>query len=349
MAKIDKLFRTTKQYGASDLYLSVGAKPAVRINDDLVIIEEHDAIDRKTAEEYILEIMTEAQKKKFEQDSDIDFAIEVPDVARFRVNIFVQRKGLGAAFRLIPEELRTIKELNLPSQLEKIVDYKSGLVIVTGPTGSGKSTTLAAIVDAINSKYQHHIVTIEDPIEYVHENKKCYIEQREVGSHTKSFKRALRAALREDTDVILVGEMRDLETISLALTAAETGHLVLTTLHTAGAAKSIDRIIDVFPAEQQNQVRLQLAETLRAVLWQVLLKTKDNKTRVPAMEVMFSNHAISNMIRKKNVHQVNSVIETRFASGMQTMKKSLDDLVQKDIVSSEVAVAYMPVELMEEG
>lgn len=347
MAKIDKLFRTAKQYGASDLYLSVGAKPAVRINDDLIIIAEHEVLDRKIAEEYILEIMTESQKKQFEQDSDIDFAIEVPDVSRFRVNIFVQRKGLGAAFRLILEELRTIEELNLPKQIGKIVDFKSGLVIVTGPTGSGKSTTLAAVVDAINSKYQHHIVTIEDPIEYIHNNKKSYIEQREVGTHTKSFQRALRAALREDTDVILVGEMRDLETISLALTAAETGHLVLTTLHTAGAAKSIDRIIDVFPAEQQNQVRLQLAETLRSVLWQVLIKTKDGKGRVPAMEVMFSNHAISNMIRKKNVHQVNSVIETRAAEGMQTMKKSLDDLVRDKIISSEAAVAYMPAEILE--
>lgn len=344
MARVDKLFRTAVQYNASDLYLTTGCKPVVRINGDLIIVDEHPVLTKKAAEEYLLEIMTEDQQKKFAQYSDLDFGLEVEGIARFRVNVFVQHKGIGAVFRLIPENVKSLDELGLPEQLKKLATYPSGLVLVCGPTGSGKSTTLAAILNEINIQRADHVITIEDPIEFIHTNKKSLIEQREVGSHAQSFQRALRASLREDTDVVLVGEMRDLETIALAITAAETGHLVLATLHTSGAAKSIDRIIDVFPHEQQNQIRIQLAESLKAVIWQTLIKTKDGKGRVGALEMLFSNPAVSNLIRKGNTHQINSVIETRRKEGMQTMKRALEDLVVNDIITEEAALEVLPPE-----
>jgi twitching motility protein PilT len=262
--------------------------------------------------------------------------------------MFVQRKGIGACFRVIPTNVHTLAELGLPDKLKEISLSENGLVLVTGPTGSGKSTTLAAMVNEVNvSSAPSHIITIEDPIEYLHENNKSVIDQREVGTHTLSFQNALRSALREDPDVILVGEMRDLETIALALTAAETGHLVFATLHTNGAAASIDRIIDAFPTNQQNQIRMQLAASLRAVIWQTLLKTKDGNGRVAGLEIMINNSAVANMIRKNKTHQLNSAIETGFKEGMQTMKKSITELLEGGIIDEETAQNAMPEEIID--
>lgn len=345
MIQLDKIFRTAIQYKASDIYISTGAKPILRINGDLVAIEEHAILTKKMAEDYLLEIMNEEQKKTFAQNLDLDFSIDVESISRFRVNMFVHRKGIAAVFRTIPENVYSLDELGLPEQLKKIPNFHNGIVIVTGPTGSGKSTTMAAVLHEVNMNSANHIITVEDPIEFVHENKKSIFEQREVKNHTKSFQSALRSVLREDPDVVYIGEMRDLETISLAITAAETGQLVLATLHTSGAAKSVDRIIDAFPFEQQNQIRAQLSESLRAVVWQNLLKTKDGKGRVAALEIMFNNNAIANMIRKGKTHQINSAIETGFREGMQTMKKSITDLLEAGLISEEEAMAYLPVEL----
>lgn len=346
MAQLDKIFRTAVQYKASDIYITTGSKPILRINGDLIAIEEHAPLSKKMAEDYLLEILTDKQKDEFARTLDLDFSLEVPGISRFRVNIFVQRKGIGADFRVIPENVHTLDELGLPDQLRAISQSASGLVLVTGSTGSGKSTTLSAMIHEINhGQVAKHIVTVEDPIEYVHENNKCIIDQREVGSHTLTFQRALRSALREDPDVILVGEMRDLETISLALTAAETGHLVFATLHTNGAATSVDRIIDAYPTSQQNQVRMQLAASLRAVVWQTLMKTKDGNGRVAALEIMINNNAVANMIRKNKTHQLNSAIETGFKEGMQTMKKSVTDLLEAGIIDEATALENIPEEI----
>lgn len=344
MYQLDKIFRTAVKYKASDIFISSGTKPALRINGDIILVEEHPVLTKKMAEEYLLEILNENQKKKFEQTLDLDFSIDIEDIARFRVNMFVQRKGVSAAFRLIPENVISLDELGLPQQLKRIIKLKKGLVIVTGPTGSGKSTTLAAILNEINKTDKKHIITIEDPIEFVHKNQLSIVEQREVGAHTMSFQKALRASLRENPDVIMVGEMRDLETIQLAITAAETGQLVLATLHTSGCANSINRIVDSFPFEQQNQVRSQLSESLAVVVWQGLLKTKDKKGRVGALEIMFTNNAIANMIRKQATHQVNSVIETSTKEGMQTMKKAVTDLYHAGLITEETALENIPRE-----
>lgn len=342
--KLDKIFRTAVQYKASDIFIATGTKPVLRINGDLVAVEDHPVLTKKMAEDYLIELLTDQQKKKFEQTLDIDFSLEIQGIGRFRVNMFVQRKGIAAVFRLIPESVYSLDELALPQQLKQFSQYKQGIVIVTGPTGSGKSTTLAAILNEVNEKNSKHVITIEDPIEFIHENKKSVINQREVGTHTASFAKALKGAMRENPDVILIGEMRDVETIALAVTAAETGHLVLATLHTSGAAKSVDRIIDAFPPEQQNQIRAQLAESLRAVIWQNLIKTKDRKGRVSALEIMIVNNAIANMIRKEKTHQINSSIETGMREGMQTMKKAVMDLLQADLITEEDAQAYIPPE-----
>jgi len=343
--QLDKIFRTAVQYKASDIYITTGSKPVLRINGDLVLIEEHQVFTKKLAEEFLLEIMNEEQKQYFAKNLDLDFSLDLPEIARFRVNVFVQRKGIAAAFRLIPESVYSLDELGLPETLKEISRTKAGLVIVTGPTGSGKSTTLAAMLNEINETKAQHVITIEDPIEFVHENKMCIIEQREVKTHTKSFQRALKSALREDPDVILVGEMRDLETIALAITAAETGHLVFATLHTSGAAKSVDRMIDAFPFEQQNQIRSQLAESLHAVIWQNLVKTKDGKGRIAPLEIMINNSAIANMIRKNKTHQIDSTIETGFKEGMQTMKKSVSDMLDADLITEETALSCIPKEI----
>src|SRR3989338_4996204 len=298
MYLIEKIFRTAVQYRASDIFIGTGIKPTLRINGDLIKIEEHPVLTKKMAEEYLLEILSPDQKKKFEQSLDFDFSLEIETIARFRVNMFVQRKGISAVFRLIPETVLTMDELGLPQQMKRSTTFKNGLVIVTGPSGSGKTTTLSAMVNEINRNQKKHIITVEDPIEYVHLDNQSVIQQREVGIHTLSFQKALKSSLRENPDVILVGEMRDFETMQQAITAAETGHLVLATLHTMGCADSINRIIDSFPANQQNQIRAKLSESLRAVIWQTLIKTKDGKGRIGAYEIMFVNNAISNLIRK---------------------------------------------------
>jgi len=347
MAQLDKIFKTAIQYKASDIYITTGTKPILRINGDLISIEEHPVLSKKMAEEYLAEILTDKQKNEFQSKLDLDFSLEVPGVSRFRVNMFVQRKGIGACFRVIAENAHTLEELGLPDKLKEISMAENGLVLVTGPTGSGKSTTLAAMLNEVNIKDARHIITIEDPIEYVHENVKSVIDQREVGTHTLSFAAALKSSLREDPDVILVGEMRDLETIALALTAAETGHLVFATLHTNGAAASIDRIIDAFPTNQQNQIRMQLASSLRAVVWQTLMRTKDGNGRVAGLEIMINNSAVANMIRKNKTHQLNSAIETGFKEGMQTMKKSITELLEAGIITEEVALENIPEEIMD--
>jgi len=345
MYKLEKLLRTSVQYKASDIYIATGSKPTLRINGDLIKIEEHPELTKKIAEEYLLEILTPEQKKRFEETLDIDFSLELETIARFRVNLFVQRKGISAAFRIIPESVLTMDELGLPNQIKKSTTFKNGLVIVTGPTGSGKTTTLAALINEINRNQKKHIITIEDPIEYVHKNNQSLIQQREVGTHTHSFQKALRSTLREAPDVIMVGEMRDLETMQQAITAAETGHLVFATLHTRGCANSINRIIDAFPSDQQNQIRSQLSESLKAVFWQNLIKTKDEKGRIGAFEIMFVNNAVSNMIRKGTTHQIDSVIETSTKEGMQTMKSAVTDIFQAGLITEEKAYENIPKEL----
>lgn len=344
MFKLDKIFRTAVQYHASDIFIGTGMKPTLRINGDIIRIEEHPVLTKKMAEEYLLEILSPDQKKRFEQTLDLDLSLEIETISRFRINMFVQRKGISAVFRLIPERVLSMDELGLPAQMKKATTLKNGLVIVTGPTGSGKTTTLASMINEINRNQKKHIITIEDPIEYVHQDNQSVIQQREVGVHTHSFQKALKSSLRENPDVILLGEMRDLETMQQAITAAETGHLVFATLHTNGCAESINRIIDSFPANQQNQIRAQLSESLRAIFWQTLVKTKDSKGRVGAYEILFANNAIANMIRKGTTHQINSVIETSTKEGMQTMKKSILDLLQAGLISEESALLNIPKE-----
>lgn len=345
MALLDKIFRTAVQYKASDIYITTGTKPILRINGDLIAIEEHPAISKKMAEDFILDILNEKQQAEFVKSLDLDFSLDVPGVCRFRVNVFVQRKGIAATFRLIPENAVSLDELGLPEQLKQICKSQQGLVLVTGSTGSGKSTTMASMIHQINLDSAKHIITVEDPIEFIHDNRKSIIEQREVGTHTLSFQKALRSALREDPDVILVGEMRDLETISLAITAAETGHLVFATLHTNGASKSVDRIIDAFPTNQQNQIRMQLAESLNAVIWQTLMKTRDGNSRVAGLEIMINNTSVANMIRKNKTHQLSSAIETGQKEGMQTMKKSITDLLEAGIIDEKTALENIPEEI----
>lgn len=339
--KLEKIFQTAVKYGASDIYINVGIKPTLRINGQLIPIEEHPILSKTMAEDYISDLMTPGQKTEFTKNLDLDFGLEVPGVARLRVNIFIQSKGIGGVFRIIPTEAQTIENLNLPEQINKITDFKQGIVLVTGPTGQGKSSTLASLIHEINLNKAYHIITIEDPIEFIHQNKKSIINQREVGSHTKSFKNALRGALREAVDVILIGELRDYETISLALTAAETGHLVLSTLHTSGAAKSVDRIIDSFPSDQQNQIRNQLSESLKAVVWQQLLPKADGSGRIPALEILFNNNAVSNLIRKNKTYQIQSVLETSMKEGMQTMEAAITDLSDRGYIAPETAQDYL--------
>lgn len=342
--KLDKLFRSAVEKKASDIYITAGSKPIFRVHGDLVPIEDHPELTNESAQDYLFSVMTDQQRETFQRTMDLDFSIEVPDVSRFRVNVFMQRRGIGGVLRLIPSKIQTFEELGLPQSFKKIPRFPNGLVLVTGPTGSGKSTTLAALVDDINANQDCHIITVEDPIEFVHRNKKSVVDQREVKTHTESFTSALRAALREDPDVILVGEMRDLETIALAITAAETGHLVFGTLHTSGAAKTVDRIIDVFPAEHQNQIRSELAEVLRAVVWQKLLKRQDGKGRVAAFEVLFSNTAVANLIRTDKVYQISSVIETGSKENMQTMKQAVATLLKDGAISEEEARENLPSE-----
>ncbi|MDP4007945.1 MAG: type IV pilus twitching motility protein PilT [Candidatus Peregrinibacteria bacterium] len=345
--QVNKILKTAVEYGASDVFISCGSKPSLRINGDLVIIDQHDEVDEMIFEEYLNFLATDSQKNKFAETRDLDFSIHIENLGRFRVNMFVQRKGPSAVLRPIPHNIKSIDELNLPEQLKDITKLESGLILLTGPTGSGKSTTLAAMINEINTANAKHIITIEDPIEFVHDNKMSIIEQREVGTHTDSFGTALRAALREDPDVILVGEMRDLETIAMAVTAAETGHLVFGTLHTAGAPNTIDRIIDVFPPNQQSQIKTQLAMSLKAVIWQKLIPTINGKTRIPAIEIMMNTNAIANLIRKGSTHQIYSSMETGMREGMQTMSTALRTLVQQGHIT-ENQMMYHLGEIMED-
>lgn len=336
MAQIDTLLKTLKEKGGSDLHLSPENPPLIRISGDLAPVLE-TPLSHTQIQTLLKEVMSESQNKQFEKTRDIDFAYEVTALAsRFRVNIFCGRLGISAVFRLIPTTILTIEQLGLPSSILRFSQLKKGLVLVTGSTGSGKSTTLAALIDHINKTQQEHILTVEDPIEFVHKSQKSLINQREVGRHTISFATALRAALREDPDIILVGEMRDLETIELAITAAETGHLVFGTLHTSSAAKTVDRIINVFPTDQQEQIRAMLAESLKGVIAQQLLKTVDGK-RVAALEILYVTHAVSNLIREGKTFQIPSVIQTGKGQGMQLMDQALQELVNKKQVTIQEA------------
>ena len=321
---------------ASDLHLSAGLPPMIRVHGDVRRINL-PAMEHKDVHAMVYDIMNDGQRKVYEETLECDFSFEVPNLARFRVNAFNQHRGAGAVFRTIPSKVLTLEELNCPKIFKDISEFPRGVVLVTGPTGSGKSMTLAAMVNHINENDYGHILTVEDPIEFVHESKKCLINQREVGPHTLSFNNALRSALREDPDVILVGEMRDLETIRLALTAAETGHLVFGTLHTSSAAKTIDRVIDVFPAAEKEMVRAMLSESLRAVISQTLLKTKDGNGRVAAHEIMIGTPAIRNLIREAKVAQMYSAIQTGQQFGMQTLDQNLLELVRRNVVSSNEA------------
>ncbi len=330
MPTMPELLRETAQKGASDLHLSTGEPPMIRQHGDLVRTE-HPALTSDAVSELINSIMSTEQRARFEAEHDLDFATELPGEGRFRVNGFVHSRGPGAVLRSIPTEIPDLDSLALPPTLRELCNKERGLVLVTGPTGSGKSTTLAAMVDVINQTWDAHILTVEDPIEFVHRPKRCLVNQREVGPHTGSFTAALRSALREDPDVVLVGEMRDLETISLALTAAETGHLVFGTLHTSSAPKTIDRIIDVFPAAQQVQIRTMLSESLGAVIAQSLLKKKGGG-RVAACEILVGTPAVRNLIRENKLHQIPSMMQTGTRIGMQTLDMAIADLVKRGLV-----------------
>jgi twitching motility protein PilT len=333
---ISELLAFVVKNKASDLHLSAGLPPMIRVHGDVRRINL-PALEHKDVHSMVYDIMNDGQRKFYEENLECDFSFAIPNLARFRVNAFVQQRGAGAVFRTIPSKVLSLEDLKCPKVFAEISDQARGVVVVTGPTGSGKSTTLAAMVNYINEEDYGHILTVEDPIEFVHESKKCLINQREVGPHTLSFANALRSALREDPDIILVGEMRDLETIRLAMTAAETGHLVFGTLHTSSAAKTIDRIIDVFPGEEKEMMRAMLSESLRAVISQTLLKTKDGTGRVAAHEIMVGTPAIRNLIRENKIAQMYSAIQTGQQYGMQTLDQNLQDLVKRNIVSVDEA------------
>jgi twitching motility protein PilT len=336
---IDALLEQTVAAGASDLHVTVGTAPSARVRGELRPLPDAPVLDADATRSLLYRILTTEQQKRFELDRQLDFSYGVPGLARFRVNVYRQRETVAAAFRVVPDELKTLEELGLPESLRALSELPRGLVLVTGPTGSGKSTTLAALIDEINRNRTDHIITIEDPIEFLHRHKRCVVNQREIGTDATSFSDALRAALRQDPDVILLGEMRDLETISTALTAAETGHLVFGTLHTQSAPSTIDRIIDVFPASQQEQVRTQLAGALQGVVTQTLLPTSDRQTRVPALEILLPDDAIRNLIRQGKVAQIYSYMQTGSRAGMQTMEQALADLVARRVVDADAAIA----------
>ncbi|MGC9457705.1 MAG: type IV pilus twitching motility protein PilT [Halothiobacillaceae bacterium] len=334
-ADIETLLAFTVKNNASDLHLSAGEPPAIRVDGDVRRVNM-PALDHKTVHQMVYDIMNDKQRKEYEDNLETDFSFEVPDLARFRVNAYNQNRGAAAVFRTIPTKILSLEDLNAPKVFRDLCMFPRGIVLVTGPTGSGKSTTLAGMINHINENLYSHVLTVEDPIEFVHQSKKCLINQREVHRDTHSFNNALRSALREDPDVILVGEMRDLETIRLALTAAETGHLVFGTLHTSSAAKTIDRIIDVFPAAEKDMVRAMLSESLRAVISQTLLK-KIGGGRVAAHEIMLGSPAIRNLIRENKIAQMYSAIQTGQSQGMQTLDQNLKELIARGLISKESA------------
>ncbi|WP_456324344.1 type IV pilus twitching motility protein PilT [Desulfonauticus submarinus] len=336
MAQIDAFFKMMHEIGASDLHLTSGSQPIVRLHGELQRIK-YKVLETAELKKLLYEITPEHKIKKFEETGDVDFAYEVPGIARYRANYFMHLRGIGAVFREIPTKIMTIDDLGLPQILKKLMTLPKGLVLVTGPTGSGKSTTLAAMIDYANKTRKDHILTIEDPVEFVHEPIQCLINQREVGRDTQGFGAALRGALREDPDIILVGEMRDLETISLALEAAETGHLVLATLHTISASKTIDRVIEVFPGDTQPQIRSSLSESLRAIISQTLFKRVDKPGRVAALEILIATPAVRNLIRENKIYQINSVIETGKKYGMQSLDDAILSLLKQGIIFSKDA------------
>ena len=336
MAKIDTYFREMKDRGASDLHMIIGFPPMLRLKGELTPTE-HPVLTAESNRDFLFEMLTEDQQSTLESHRDFDMAYELEGVARFRCNFLYQQRGVGAVFRLIPTDILTLEQLQMPPVLKTIAMLKRGLVLVTGPTGSGKSTTLAAMINYVNEMRDAHIITIEDPLEFVHSNKKCLFTQREIGTHALSFADALKVAGREDPDIILVGEMRDATTISLALTCAELGILVFGTLHTNNAAKTIDRIINVFPADQQEQTRTMLAESLSAVVAQQLLKTKDGKGRCAAIEILIGSPALATTIREGKISLINSIIQTGSASGMQSMDQHLLQLIKEGRITSRAA------------
>ncbi|MCP4372354.1 MAG: type IV pilus twitching motility protein PilT [Deltaproteobacteria bacterium] len=336
MAVIDTYFREMKEREASDLHMVIGFPPLLRLRGELVPTK-HPVLTPESNKKILFEILSSERQAYVEKNRDFDMAYELENTGRFRCNYFYQQRGIGAVFRIIPTKILTLEELNMPEAIKTIAEFRQGLVLVTGPTGSGKSTTLAAIIDYINHSRDGHIITIEDPLEFVHPNKKCLFSQREIGTHAKSFSDALRVASREDPDIILVGEMRDLETISLALTCAELGILVFGTLHTNSAAKTIDRIINAFPTDQQEQTRTMLSESLKAVIAQQLLKTKDGIGRCAAVEILIGSSALASMIREGKISQISSIIQTGTSVGMQSMDQHLKELIRKDKITREAA------------
>ncbi|MCI5218265.1 MAG: type IV pilus twitching motility protein PilT [Candidatus Electrothrix sp. LOE2] len=336
MTIIDGYFTQMKERGASDLHMVIGFPPMLRLRGELVPLDE-PVLTPESNRKILFEILDEDQQAAIDKNRDFDKAYALEGVGRFRCNLFYQQRGIGAVFRIIPAKILTVDQLGLPDVVRNFADYVRGMVLVTGPTGSGKSTTMAAIIDLINDKHAKHIITIEDPLEFVHPNKKCIFSQREIGSHATSFGKALSVANREDPDIILVGEMRDLETISLALTCAELGILVFGTLHTNSAAKTIDRIINAFPADQQAQTRTMLADSLKGVVAQQLLKTKDGKGRCAALEILIGSNALASIIREGKINQIESMIQTGTSQGMQTMDQHLQQLIDADKITVAAA------------
>ena len=338
MAKIDAFFKLMNEQGASDLHLVSGQPPALRLHGDIERIR-YNVLSNDDLRALLYEITPEEKIKVFEETGDVDFGYEIPGLARYRANYFMQKYGIAAVFREIPSDILTAEQLGLPPVISKLANLPRGLVLVTGPTGSGKSTTLAAIIDQANKTRKDHIITVEDPIEFVHKSQGCIVNHREVGMHTKSFSSALRGALREDPDIILVGELRDLETISLAIEAASTGHLVFGTLHTSSAAKTVDRVIEVFPSSEQAQIRSTLSDGLRAVVAQVLFKRIDKRGRCAALEVMVATPAVRNLVRESKTHQIPSMIQTGKQYGMQLLDDAIMDLYKKRWISADEAYA----------
>ena len=334
---IPELLEVMLERGASDLHITVGAPPTIRLHGDLIRLDEYPVLEARAIQGMVYAILPQKMRERLEQELELDMSYSLPGRGRFRVNAYYQRDSIGAAFRLIPYEIKSVESLELPSVVADLARYPRGFVVVTGPAGSGKSTTLASMVDIVNQERRAHIMTVEDPIEFLHRHNNCVVNQREVGADTHSFAQALKHVLRQDPDVILVGEMRDLETISTAITAAETGHLVFATLHTQDAPQTIDRIIDVFPPHQQQQVRVQLATTLQGVVTQQLMQTVDGQSRVVAVEVLVCTPAVRNLIREGKVHQIYSIMQASGRFGMQTMDQSLATLVKAGKISQQLA------------